>query len=83
MEYGSIQSFGNIIINEIKNYRNNWIKETNKQRKNIKIKYSEINEKKTLLSLCKKINYIFWFKKSNLIETFCKSSINHELNLAG
>lgn len=59
VEYGNIQSFGNIVIKEIKNYKNSWITQTSKQRKNIKIKYSEINEKKTLLNLCKKINYIF------------------------
>lgn len=59
VNYGDIQNFGKLIINEILNYNDSWIKKTNKQRDHLKKKYSENNEKKTLVNLCKKIQIFY------------------------
>ena len=59
VDYGDIQNFGNLILKEIHNYKNTWIKTTEKQRSILKKKYSIDNEKKNLSNLCKKIELLY------------------------
>ena len=59
VDYGDIYKFGSIILKEISFYKKNWIHKTEKQRNDLKKKYSKINETKSLTKLCKKIQLLY------------------------
>tara|TARA_B100000029_G_C17548132_1_gene949185 strand:- start:132 stop:1190 length:1059 start_codon:yes stop_codon:yes gene_type:complete len=55
VENGEIADFGKKVLNEIKNYDSFWIKRTKNERKKLAKQYSKELEKKSLISLTKKI----------------------------
>tara|TARA_B100001057_G_scaffold129546_1_gene128610 strand:- start:1930 stop:2985 length:1056 start_codon:yes stop_codon:yes gene_type:complete len=59
IENGDISSFGKKLLNEIKNYKTNWIVKTKKNRLKLKRQYSDEKEKKSLNLLINKINKFF------------------------
>jgi hypothetical protein len=59
IENGEIGDFGQKIIQNIKNYNLNWIKETENQRRNLSKLYSEELEQKSLKLLSNKILNLF------------------------
>ena len=59
IENGEIGDFGQKIIENIKNYNLTWIKETEKQRRNLSKLYSNELEQESLMLLSKKILKLF------------------------
>jgi hypothetical protein len=59
VENGEIEDFAKKIIKNIKYYKNNWIKETRKNRLQLSDYYSKKSEKESMILLSKKILKIF------------------------
>ena len=59
IENGEIKDYGQKIIQNIKKYNSNWIKDTKKQRKKLSLLYSKDVEKKSLINLSNEILKFF------------------------
>ena len=59
IKYGDIDSFGNTLLREIKNYSKSWTQNAKKQRTYLLKKYSVVSQEKSILKLSKKIVSFF------------------------
>ena len=59
IENGEIGDFGDKIIQNIKNYKQSWVKSTKNHRKKLSLIYSKEKEKKSLINLSNEISKFF------------------------